>query len=149
MPCVESGTADRRIAAVPRLPRRAGRGGGRPASAGFSLIEMLVAMAIFGLAVLALLHLAGESARSAALVEERVLAGVVADNRAVEAVLADAGELQSIPDQGSELAGDRRWHWQRRVAPTDMEGIVRVDVMVTSADDGHVAAEASVFRSVR
>lgn len=146
MPCVEPGIGGTRLA--PRRPRRPRRGG-RPAPAGFSLIEMLVAMAVFGLAVLALLHLAGESTRSAALVEERVLAGVVADNRAVEAVLADAGRLQSAPDEGVELAGERRWHWRRRVAATGMEGIVRVDVTVRSADDGHVAAEASVFRSVQ
>jgi len=49
---------------------------------GFSLIELLVALAVFALAVLALLNLAGESTRTAVLLEERVLAGVVAENRA-------------------------------------------------------------------
>lgn len=117
--------------------------------AGFSLIEMLVAMSIFGLAVLALLHLAGESTRSAALVEERVLAGVVADNRAAEALLAAPDQLQAAATEGTELAGDRRWHWQRRIATTDMDGIVRVDITVTAADGGHVAAEASAFRGLQ
>ena len=50
---------------------------------GFSLIEMLVALAVFSLAVIALLHLAGQNTRAASVIEERVLAGVVADNRAV------------------------------------------------------------------
>lgn len=116
--------------------------------AGFSLIEMLVAMAVFGLAALALLHLAGESTRSAALVEERVLAGVVADNRTAEAMLAPPDELQAGPAEGTELAGDRRWRWGRRVSATDIDGIVRIDITVTPADGHHVAAEASVFRSL-
>ena len=36
---------------------------------GFSLIEMLVALAVFSLAVIALLHLAGQNTRAAAVIE--------------------------------------------------------------------------------
>lgn len=123
--------------------------GSRASISGFSLIEMLVAMAVFGLAVLALLHLAGENARSAALVEERVLAGVVADNRAVEAALASAAELQAAPSAGTETAGDRRWRWRRQLLATDMDGVVRIEIGVAPQADDHLAAEASVFRSLR
>ena len=51
-----------------------------PRREGFTLLETLVAMAIFSLAVMALLNLAGENTRTAAIVEERTLAGVVAEN---------------------------------------------------------------------
>ncbi len=113
--------------------------------AGFSLIEMLVALAVFSLAVIALLHLAGQNTRAAAVIEERVLAGVVADNRAVEAVLARPGEL-APEDAGEELSGDRAWRWTRRVEATDDSGIVRVRVTVSPVGTGAVSAEASVFR---
>ena len=115
--------------------------------AGFSLIEMLVALAVFSLAVIALLHLAGQNTRAAAVIEERVLAGVVADNRAVEAMLAGSGEL-ATEETGAETCGDRAWQWTRRVQATDDTGIVRVQVTVSPAGTGGVSAEASVFRGM-
>ncbi|MFC3717289.1 type II secretion system minor pseudopilin GspI [Luteimonas soli] len=115
---------------------------------GFSLIEMLVAVAVLSLIALALLNLAGENTRTALVVEERVLAGIVADNRAVEAMLAAPGEL-SAHAEGSEPAGDREWRWSRNVSSTDMDAIVRVDVTVMAPGEERIAAEASVFRSAR
>ena len=112
---------------------------------GFSLIEMLVALAVFSLAVIALLHLAGQNTRAAAAIEERVIAGVVADNRAVEAVLAGPGEL-ATEETGAETCGDRAWQWTRRVQATDDSGIVRVLIAVSPAGTHGVSAEASVFR---
>ena len=117
------------------------------AAGGFSLIEMLVALAVFSLAVIALLHLAGQNTRAAAVIEERVIAGVVADNRAVEAVLAGPGEL-ATEETGAETCGDRAWQWTRRVQATDDSGIVRVLIAVSPAGTGGVSAEASVFRGV-
>ena len=119
----------------------------RPAQ-GFSLIELLVALAVFSLVALALLNLAGENTRTAVVIEERVLAGVVADNRAVEAMLATSSQL-AAQSAGSESAGDRDWRWTRTVSPTDMDAIVRIDVTVMPAGEDRVTAEASVFRSVQ
>lgn len=115
---------------------------------GFSLIEMLVALAVFGLAVLGLLNLAGESTRSAVAIEERVLAGVVADNLAVEAMVADADELSAmgVAGQGRESAGDRPWRWKRTLAPTDDSGLLRIEVLVMPVDEERIAAERVVFR---
>lgn len=120
----------------------------RRSHAGFSLLEMLVALAVMALVVLALLNLAGESTRTAVLVEERVLAGIVAENRAVEAattplrLLAQAGE-------GGEHLGDRDWRWTRTLTPTDEGAIVRIDIAVHPADSERIAAEAVLFRVAR
>lgn len=136
----------RRVRTVART-RRPSRGIGS-GPRGFSLVEMLVALAIFGLAVLGLLNLAGESTRTAVVIEERVLAGVVAENRAVEAMVANADELAAmgVADAGRESAGDRDWRWKRTLAPTDDAGILRVDVVVMPADEDRIAAELSLFR---
>lgn len=113
--------------------------------AGFSLIELMVALAVFALTVLALLHLAGENTRSALVVEEAVLAGVVADNRAVEAMLAAPGGLRGDAE-GEAHAGDRDWRWTRTVAATDMDGLVRIDIRVLPEGEDRVAAELSLLR---
>jgi general secretion pathway protein I len=119
--------------------------------AGFSLLEMLVALAIFGLAVLGLLNLAGESTRSAVVIEERVLANVVAENRAIEAMVATQEELtaMAVGNQGVESAGDRDWRWTRTITPTDDDGILRVDVTVMPADEDRIAAELRLLREAR
>lgn len=119
-----------------------------PDARGFSLVELLVALAVFGLAVLGLLHMAAEGTRATMLVEERVLAGVVADNQAVEAALAPVASL-SAPATGEAEAGDRSWTWQRTTRATEQAGIVRVDITVAAPGSAQVVAERSLLRSVQ
>lgn len=114
---------------------------------GFSLIEMLVALAVFALAVLGLLNLAGESTRTAVAIEEKVLAAVVADNVAVDAATLDVRALADAA-QGREEAGGLAWHWTRTTAPTADPSLLRVDVQVSPADEARVVAEVSLFRSL-
>ena len=115
------------------------RGGER---AGFTLVEMLVALAVFGLSALALLNLAGENTRSAARVESRTLGGIVADNVAVEAVAAPT--LSDGLSSGQVRLAGRDWRWTRTVSPTDVADIQRVEVRVSS-DEGQ-AADRTAFR---
>ena len=114
---------------------------------GFSLIEMLVALAVFSLAVLGLLNLAGENTRSAVIIEERVLAGVVADNLAVDAMTETPEQLAAVA-QGSEVAGDVAWRWTRTLSETDDADIVRVDIVVRPLEEERIAAELSLVRGV-
>lgn len=115
---------------------------------GFSLIEMLVALAVFSLVVLGLLNLAGENTRTAVVIEERVLADIVADNRAVEAMTV-ASEALTTADVGIEMAGGRSWRWTRQITPTDNAGIVRIDITVMPESEDRIAAEAVLFRGVQ
>lgn len=117
------------------------------ADAGFSLIEMLVALAVFSLAVLALLNLSGQNARTAVLVEEQVLAGVVADNIAAESLLASP-EALAAASEGAETAGEIEWRWRRRLVPTDVAGMVRVEIDVLAAGEPRVVVARSVFRGL-
>jgi general secretion pathway protein I len=120
---------------------------------GFSLVEMLVALAVFALAAMALLHLAGENTRAAFAAEERVLAGVVADNLAVDAMVEPAVPSASNAQGVAQSAG-RDWHWTRRTQATAGEALVRIDVAVYAPPEWgdeapRVAAERSVFRDAR
>lgn len=110
---------------------------------GFTLIEMLVAMAVFSLSALALLNLAGENTRSAARVETRTLGGIVADNVAVESVTAPA--LSDGVSSGRVILAGRDWRWTRIVSPTDAGDIQRVEVRVVT-EEGQ-AADRTAFRA--
>lgn len=110
---------------------------------GFTLIELLVALAVFSLAALALLNLAGENTRSAARVETRTLGALVAENLAVEAMVA-ARAPDGETSGATPLAG-RRWSWTRTVAATDDRDIQRIDIRVSV--DGEQAADRVLFRA--
>ncbi len=118
----------------------------RQHAGGFSLLEMLVAMAILAMVVAGLLNVAGEATRTATRMEDRILAGIVADNIAAEALLAEPPSL-ARPAQGETVLGDRRWRWERSSASTNrgQQALVRVDIRVLTTDGGE-AAQTWIFR---
>jgi len=118
-------------------PRRCG---------GFSLLEMLVALAILALVVAGLMNLAGESTRTAVRMQERIFAGIVADNLAAEARIVERSQVAG-PARGEEALADRRWRWERTATTTGSgeQSLLRVDITVYGADGGE-AGHAWVFR---
>lgn len=114
------------------------------AEQGFTLLEMLVAMAVLSLGALALLNLAGENTRVASAMEDRLFAGLVAENRAIEALTAPMPPALGR-DSGADTAGGQTWRWTRQVSRTGEPGMVRVDVRV-AGPGGRTAGEVTVFR---
>lgn len=115
------------------------------ASGGFSLLELMVALAIFGMAVVGLLNLSGESARTAMVLEERALAAVVAENQAIEATLAPASAIRA-PANGQVMLGGRSWEWQRQSLPAGAAGLLRIEVR-SAAGQMQEVASLSMLRS--
>lgn len=109
---------------------------------GFTLVELLVALAVFSLAAMALLNLLGENTRSAARVETRTLGGVIAENLAVEAMI-DPRLVEGETNGAVPLAG-RQWRWSRSVQGVEA-GMLRIDIRV-STDEGQ-AADRVLFRA--
>lgn len=103
---------------------------------GFSLIEVMVALAIFGLAAVALVRLTGVSLASATTLADRQHAAIVARNQALEAML---GAEAPTPASGRERAGRRDWAWQRQTTPGPLPGSTLVAVAVLG-DGGQVIA---------
>ncbi|MEO7177219.1 MAG: type II secretion system minor pseudopilin GspI [Allosphingosinicella sp.] len=112
--------------------------------AGFTLIEMLVALAIFSLAALALLRLEGATVTTTALLQEQALAQVVARNLAVEA-LTDPEPPAFGATRGEAVNAGRKWRWSRIVArsPEPRIQLIRIEV---SSDRGPEAAHLTLFR---
>src|SRR3954464_15171446 len=122
-------------------------GGGSMSSAresGFTLIEMLVALAIFSLAALALLRLGGATLSAAAVLREQALAQVVARNLAVEA-LTDPEPPAFGATRGEAMNAGRRWRWVRIVGRSPEPRIQQIRIEVRS-ERGPEAANLTLFR---
>ena len=114
------------------------------AKQGFSLLEVMVAMAILGLSGVAIIHLAGENTRSAAVVEQRTLADIVAGNRAV--AIATGQALASGETHGQERQAGRLWDWTQVATPAGEAGMALIDIAVREAGGSQVLARLSVLK---
>lgn len=100
---------------------------------------MLVALAVFSLAALALIRLQGITIRTAADLDGKVMAQIVARNLMTE-WQTDPAPLSLGQEQGAVQNGGRAWRWTRRVIRTGDVRILRVDVGVSAPDGSSPAA---------
>lgn len=104
----------------------------RVRQSGFTLIEMMVALAVFSLAAMALIRLEGAIIRSASTLDRTIMAQIVARNIAVE-TLTDATPPVPGISSGVEENGGQSWRWQRLAAPLGDQGAARIDVTVSDS----------------
>lgn len=96
---------------------------------------MMVAVAVFAIAALALIRLEGATIRGAAILDATLTAQIVARNVAVESI-TDARPPAIGVDHGNEQNGGRRWNWVRTTQATGDVRVLRIEVAVL--DDGGV-----------
>ncbi|WP_443019759.1 type II secretion system minor pseudopilin GspI [Sphingomonas adhaesiva] len=113
-------------------------------SNGFTLIEIMVALAVFSLAALALIRLEGQTIRSTGILSATLLAQTVARNVAIEAVTEAQPPLRGRAT-GVEQNGGRAWTWTRNVSAIGDGDVMRIDVAVAGAD-GAVLGRMTMVR---
>jgi general secretion pathway protein I len=118
----------------------------RRRSGGFTLLEVLVALAVLALTMGAVIKAVGGYTANQAYLRDRTLATWVARNVLVEQQVEDAwpsvGELK-----GTSETGGREWRWLGTVSQTDEEDLRRLDVEVRpiDAEDAEPIAVLSGF----
>ena len=117
----------------------------KPAESGFTLIEMLVALAIFSLAALALLRLGGATATNSASLADQAIAQTVARNLAVE-TLTDPQPPAFGSSQGDAVNAGRRWRWTRTVSRSPEARIQQIEILVQPEAGGPGRASLTIFR---
>lgn len=111
---------------------------------GFTLVEVMVALAIVAFAVPALLFTLDQQIDGTAYLRERSLAQVVAGNRMTELRLALRGgssrqnRLQGSLS-GSETLASRDWYWRVSTTATPVPNFSRVEVAVRDREDERAA----------
>ncbi|MCI4645404.1 MAG: type II secretion system minor pseudopilin GspI [Hyphomonadaceae bacterium] len=120
--------------------------------AGFTLVEVLAALAVFSIAATGLVHIAIENTRTAQIVETRALAGLLADNTMTDLVTAQGRLEQGTQRDEVDMFG-RTWLVERDVRTTENPLILRLSVRVHLPDEdastgepGPVHARLDAFR---
>ncbi len=110
---------------------------------GFTLIEVLVALAIASMGLAAVLSVVTNSARNGSYFRDRILASWIAQNKITEVRLGST--LPSVDKTTGELdyAG-QKWKWEQAVTQTEVPGMRRVDVSVRAADAEAASSLATV-----
>ncbi|MCC7115132.1 MAG: type II secretion system minor pseudopilin GspI [Burkholderiales bacterium] len=105
----------------------------RTPAAGFTLVEILVALAIVAVALTAGLRALAQSADGAGTLKARTLALWVAQNRLAAAELAAEPSPPAERSGSAEQAGVA-FVWRERVGGTPHPAFRRIDVEVAAAD---------------
>lgn len=105
-----------------------------PEQRGFTLIEVVVALAIVAIGMLAVFKTIGDSVNNVEALRDRSFAGWIADNRITEIRLS--GQLPSVEETAGEVEfAGRQWHWVTKVSQTQVQGMRRIDVSVRRDGD--------------
>jgi general secretion pathway protein I len=113
---------------------------------GFTLLEVLVALAVLAIAMGAVIGAATRSINTVALLRDQTFAGWVALNQ-VSALLL---ESKPWPEEGSrtgnaELA-NRVWRWEARFYKTDDPDLRRLELTVRAGEAGLELGRWTAFR---
>ncbi|MCB1555103.1 MAG: type II secretion system minor pseudopilin GspI [Xanthomonadales bacterium] len=113
---------------------------------GFTLLEVLVALLLLALAMVALVRAAGLEARALSQLQDATVAQWVASNVLAETRLTGRPPAQGRAEGQVDMAG-RSWRWQLDAKATDEPGLVRLDVRVydRAVSDGSTASSLTGF----
>ena len=111
---------------------------------GFTLVEVMVALSIVALSLLAIAASMNQMIDAANTMRERTYASWIAQNKITELRLANEQAEVSTSDGEIDYA-NTTWAWTADVSETGIEGFFRVDVSVSLAGSEYVIRTVTGF----
>ena len=113
-------------------------------NAGFTLIEIMVALAIAGLSLAAVAAAVSQMVDAGSAMQERTYASWIAQNTITELRLSN--ELPEVSSTSGEvLYASIEWDWRATISETGVENLFRVDVEVSYAGSDDIIRTVTGF----
>lgn len=113
-------------------------------AAGFTLIEVMVALAIVGLSLAAVAASVSQMVDAASAMQERTYASWIAQNKIAQLRLANV--VPEVSSTSGELDyAALEWAWRATISETGVENLFRVDVEVSYAGEDEIITSVSGF----
>lgn len=114
------------------------------ASGGFTLIEVVIALAVAAISLAAVTASVSQMIDAGSSMQERTYASWIAQNKIAEMRLAN-----TVPDvstsRGEIVYANLEWSWRATVSETGIDKLYRVDVVVSLVTSETPAASVSGF----
>lgn len=111
---------------------------------GFTLIEVLVAVAVLAIAMAAIIGATARMANNASYLRDKTLATLVAHNRLARYELSSTWPAVGTDSGDVTLAG-QDWKWKSKVSNTQDPSLRRVDVTVMRENSNKTLVSLSGF----
>ena len=106
---------------------------------GFTLVEVLMSMLIFSTAILGLLKISTENIKNTGVLEQKQIAGMIADN--VLIVETSGIPKARLNDPAFKKMGGREWRWQVIREATGRKNFVKIKVQVREKGQDQIVLE--------
>lgn len=113
---------------------------------GFTLLEVMVALAILALVLGTIISAGGASASHLGMLRQRTLAGWVAQNKINELLLTREWP-ETASKTGSTELGGWEWQWETRIVKTSDQNLRRLEVTVRAGKNSAPAVELIAFKA--
>jgi general secretion pathway protein I len=104
---------------------------------GFTLVEVMVAMAVVAIALPAVLTALYQQIDNVGYLRDKSMAHMVAANKLAETriIIGSTRSLQAGKDSGQAQLADRDWYWWLETTTTEVEQFFRIEITVAAEEE--------------
>ena len=114
---------------------------------GFTLVEVMVALAIVAIALPALVFAYLQYVDSTGYLRDKLLATQVVENKWAEVQLLNAEKNFNLDGEqrGQYELAERTWYWRLEKEKTEVDGFFRYELAVSQAEDDDFPLQTQIF----
>jgi len=115
--------------------------------AGFTLVEVMVALAIVAIALPALVFAYLQYVDSTGYLRDKLLATQIVENKWAEVQLLNAEKNFNLDGEqrGQYELAERTWYWRLKKEKTEVDGFFRYELSVSQAEDNDFPLQTQIF----
>lgn len=110
---------------------------------GFTLIEVLAALLIFSISIIGLTHARTQSIKAVSVIDEKNLAGVIADNALIRARMRP---LRAGTQSGETVQMGQRFNYSLITQETSVKDFYRITVTVNREGNDYIILSRDAYR---